>query len=155
MTKTVYLAGSITGMKYGEANDWRNEAIERLAKSGIIGVSPLRCEPLRGDTYTPTSADPKFGTARAIASKNMMDVKTCDLTLCYMPVALNENWPSVGTILELGWAHALGKPTILVTDHPRLVDHPVVQVNAGWILGTLEEAYEVIEGIYGVYCAVH
>ena len=58
---------------------------------------------------------------------------------------------SVGTLIELAWAHALGKSTILVTDYPFLLEHPVVQANASWILGTLDEAVEVVVGVLEDY----
>lgn len=151
MKPTVYLAGPIAGCDKGEANDWRWQVSGKLRGSGIVGISPLRCEPLIGERYMVGYEDPRFGTPRAIASKNITDVKLCTMTLCYMPRALNERRLSVGTLLELGWAHAFGKPTILVTDYQFLLEHPVVQANASWILGTLDEAVEVIVGVLGDY----
>ena len=148
---SVYLAGSIAGCDRTEANDWRYRMIAELAAYGILGISPLRCEPLIGDRYMVGYADPRFGTARAIASKNRLDVQRCDMTLCYMPAALNERRVSLGTIIELAWAHALDKPTILVSDFPLVLEHPVVQANASWILTTLDEARDVIVGVLGDY----
>lgn len=149
--KTVYLAGSIAGCDRGEANDWRSIVSHALAHYGIRGISPLRCEPLVGERYGVAYEDPRFGTAKAIASKNFADVQMCDMTLCYMPKALNERRLSMGTLIELAWAHALRKPTILVTDYEFLLEHPVVQANASWILSTLEEAVDVLAGILGDY----
>jgi nucleoside 2-deoxyribosyltransferase len=123
----------------------------RLDDWDIVGVSPLRCEPLIGERYQVSYEDPRFGTPRAIASKNFLDVQRCDMTLCYMPRLLNERRLSVGTLIELAWAHALHKPTILVTDYPFLIEHPVVQANASWVLSTLDEAVEVIGGVLAVY----
>ena len=149
--KTVYLAGSIAGCNKGEANDWRRLMIDRLSDHNIKGISPLRCEPLIGERYGMGSDDPRFGDARAIASKNFMDVQSCDMTLCYMPRELNVRRLSVGTLIELAWAHAIRKPTILVTDYEFLIEHPVVQANASWILPTLTDAREVIIGVLGDY----
>lgn len=149
--KTVYLAGPITDRTIAGANDWRYEVIRKLETYHIAGISPLRCEPPRGDRYTIANADPQFGTARAIGSKNRMDVRMCDLTLAYLPKFLNDPWPSVGTISELAWAAMIGKPTILVSDDPRITDHPVIDSNSGWILPTLNMAIEVIVGIYKDY----
>ena len=149
--KTVYLAGPIAGCDRGEANDWRSHVSYQLRQHNIQGISPLRCEPLVGDRYSVGYDDPRFGTARAIASKNFLDVQMCDITLCYLPKELNERRLSVGTILELGWAHALRKPTILVSDYPFLTEHPVVQANAGWILPSLDDAVEVITGVLADY----
>ena len=74
MKQTVYLAGPIMGCTRTEANDWRIEFARQLADNDIRGVSPLRCEPLIGEHYSMEYADPKFGTAKAIGSKNMFDV---------------------------------------------------------------------------------
>lgn len=149
--KTVYLAGPILNCNKGEANDWRSDVSNRLAQFGITGISPLRCEPLIGERYSMGYEDPKFGTARAIASKNLFDVQSCDMTLAYLPLATNPNWPSLGTISELAWAKALGKPTILVTDDERLFKHPVIDANASWTLRDLEDAIEVLVGVLGDY----
>lgn len=156
MTPTVYLAGPITARTILEANSWRDDVISKLAPHGIVGVSPLRCEPPRGERYTLSDADPKFGTARAISSKNKEDVRRCSLTLAYLPKKLNDSpWPSIGTIAELSWAYWDGKPTILVSDDPRITEHPVINTEAGWIVPSLDEAVEIIVGVYSVYVPFH
>jgi len=148
---TVYLAGPIAGCDNAEANDWRAYVGARIAQSGITGISPLRCEPLVGARYMLNYADPKFGTARAIGSKNIYDVRACDMTLCYLPKAINDRRPSYGTVCELAWAHIIGRPTILVTDDLYLNEHPVISACSGWILPTLDDAIEVIVGVLGDY----
>lgn len=147
MNKTVYLAGPIAGCDHAEANDWRDVFAERLRRISVKGISPLRCEPLIGGRYELGYMDPRFGTARAIASKNLFDVQSCDIVLAYMPRVLNERRPSYGTTIEIAWAKAFGKPVILVTDDPYLQQHPVTQACASWSLETLDEAFDVIEGI--------
>lgn len=82
----IYLAGPIFGATSDEANNWRNDMIARLAPHGIIGISPLRCEPIVGDRYDLQYADPCFGTPAAILAKNFLDLRACDLTLAYLPV---------------------------------------------------------------------
>src|SRR5690606_25056357 len=153
LKRSVYLAGPITDRTRDEANDWRLYVTNALAPYNIQGISPLRCEPLTGDRYTTSSPDPRFGVPRAIASKNFLDVQMCDITLCYLPKELNDQRLSIGTIIELAWAHALRKPTVLVTDDPLLTEHPVVQANAGWIVPTLEEGIDVVIGILGDYAS--
>lgn len=81
----VYLAGPILGCTDGEANDWRRTVDKHLRPHNIIGVSPLRCEPLHGERYSMDYPDPRFGTARAIAAKNRFDVLNCDMGLFYIP----------------------------------------------------------------------
>ena len=148
---TVYLAGPIVDCDAGEANDWRSMMIRELAKYGIAGISPLRCEPAVNGRYALTYQDPRFGTARAIASKNILDVRTADLTCAYLPKKINDRRPSYGTVSELAWAHIIGKPPICVSDDPFVLGHPVIDAYSGWKLETLEDAIEVIVGVLEAY----
>lgn len=163
---SIYLAGPIMGCDKGEANDWRRYVDDELIKKTdgrLRGISPLRCEPLVGERYTAVYADPKFGTARAIGSKNFADVQRCDMTLAYFPKMVDTNihtgegispvlrMPSLGTIIEIGWAFALRKPTIVVTNDKRIYDHPVVNTCAGWLLEDLDDGVEVLVGILDGY----
>lgn len=149
--RTVYLAGPIYGCTQSEARDWRADVSAQLAKHFIKSISPLRCEPLIGDRYELTYLDPRFGTAKAIASKNEFDVRTCDLTLAYLPASLCKDKPSFGTVAEMAWAHILGKRVLLVSDHKPYIDHPVIQACASWILPTLDDAIDTIVGVLGDY----
>ena len=149
MNRHVYLAGPILGRTKSEANDWRDAFSLRLENIGVIGVSPLRCEPLVGEWYGQNEyEDPRFGTARAIASKNKLDVKMCDMTLCYFPEGVTF---SKGTCGELFWANAFEKPTILVSTVPDVVKHPVMQAASSWILPSLDDAFDVISGVLAIY----
>lgn len=167
---TVYLAGPILNQTEADANDWRRMASARLEKTGIRAVSPLRCEPPGVDgTYALGYSDPKFGTARAIGSKNLFDVRNCTMVLAYFPVQMEEQATgfdddgcatgtelvkkpfSLGTVLEIGWAFALGKPAVVASADARLVEHPVFKACAGWIVPELDDGLEVVEGILGGY----
>lgn len=161
---TLYLAGPIQDCTNEEANDWRKEVGNELEPHNIIGVSPLRCEPLVGKRYSAQYADPRFGTPRAIRSKNFFDVKNCNLTLAYFPLQkglwvspdyINKpptfRMPSLGTICEVSWAFALGKPPIIVTIDDRIRKHPVIDGQAGWLVDTLEEGIEIAVGILAGY----
>ena len=149
--RTVYLAGPILGCDKEEANDWRIDVANHLSDYDIRGVSPLRCEPLVGERYGMEYTDPKFGTARAIGAKNIFDVRSCDMSLIYLPTPPEGRHQSYGTIVELAWAHMLGKPTILVSDDPVIREHAVISACAGWVLTDLEEAMQVIIGVLGGY----
>lgn len=146
----VYLAGPIMGCTKGEANDWRHYVADKLKPQGIIGISPLRCEPLIGERYNLTYEDPRFGTPRAIAAKNRYDVMQCDLTLAYLPKEMGDNI-SLGTVGEIFWADTYDKRVILVSDHEKIVKHPVIDAAVDWKLTTLDEAVEVCIGVLGGY----
>lgn len=154
--RSVYLAGPIAGCDKSEANDWREYLVKRLNPLGIIGVSPLRCEPIIGERYgVGYPEDLKFGTARAISSKNLFDVRQCDMTLAYFPAEVMERKWSIGTLQEIAWARALDKPTIVVTTYEPFLEHPVFQANASWVLPDLDDAVDVLAGVLGVYCHAH
>ena len=148
---TVYLAGPIVGCTDKEANDWRRYVADRVAVAGVRAVSPLRCEPIRGEHYDMGNNDPKFGTARAIGAKNIYDVRNTDMTLAYIPAPPEGGRHSWGTMCELAGAHFINKQTILVSDDPIVLSHPVLDGMAGWVLNTLDEAIEVISGVLGGY----
>lgn len=111
-----------------------------------------RCEPLIGDRYQATyDADPRFGTSKAIISKNIVDLKRCDVTLCYLPKPAEGAQRSAGTICEAAWSFALGLPLIVVSNDPFVKEHPVLSELANWNLDTLDQACETLIGIFGVY----
>jgi|TARA_B100000959_G_scaffold95563_1_gene101371 nucleoside 2-deoxyribosyltransferase len=152
LRKTVYLAGPIAECDDKEANEWRDWVTSRLPY-GIIGISPLRCEPLKeGMRYTdPGATEKMWSDPRAIATKNWLDTESCDLVLAYLPQELNERRPSYGTVIEIGWAIGLRKPLVVVSDDEYLMEHPLIQHNASWRLDNLEDAVEVITGLFGDY----
>lgn len=122
--------------------------IGKLRKHDIRGISPLRCEPLIGERYEHSHADPRFGTASAIGAKNFYDIESCDMTFAYMPYRKEV---SVGTIGEIGAAKMIRKPVIVVTDDPRLKTHPFLIACSPWMLDTLDEGIETAVGILGDY----
>ena len=146
MPYSVYLAGPIGGCGKKEANDWRNDITTKLAEHNIKGISPLRCEPLIGRKYKKTGYDDIcFGTPQAIGSKNELDVTNCSITLAYLPTL------SPGTLAEIGMAKGKHKPVIVVTALPLIKNHPVFVDWADWMLDDLDQAYDVIVGLYGDY----
>ena len=147
--KFIYLAGPIFNCTVGEANDWRANFKARLPE-GIHGISPLRCEPLIGERYGLSYDDPRFGTAKAISSKNWYDVQNCDITLAYLSNP-NGNTPSYGTIMEIGAALAFNKPVIVVTTDPIMAKHPLTLGKAGWIFDNFDDAYDLVVGLFGDY----
>ena len=163
---TVYLAGPILGQTHEEANDWRTAVAAQLADHGIVAISPLRCEPLIGPRYSAGYPCPKFGTARAIGSKNFFDVRTCDMTLAYLPRLFEPGAyqshtvedmrrlqlpPSIGTIIELAWAMAFDKPAVVVSDNPLVATHPVIDACAGWLVEDLQDGVDILVGVLGDY----
>ena len=152
MKKYVYLAGPIAGLTEDEATTWRHEVRLQLPHN-VIGISPLRCEPIEeGMTYTtPGAVDKMWSDPRAINAKNWLDTESADLVLAYLPKEMNDRRPSIGTIIEIGLIIGLKKPLIVVSDDKQIMDHPLIECNAAWRLDNLEDAVEVIIGLFGDY----
>ena len=152
MKKYIYLAGPIAGCTQEEATEWRDD-VQKSLPHGIIGISPLRCEPLKeGMRFTEDGATEKmWSDPRAIATKNWLDTESCDLVLAYLPKELNDRRPSYGTTIEIGWAIGLRKPLIVVSDDVQYMEHPLIRCNASWRLDNLPDAVEVITGLFGDY----
>jgi nucleoside 2-deoxyribosyltransferase len=147
----VYLAGPISGCTEGEANDWRTSMALNLGNN-IVGVSPLRCEPIIGEIYGKEYDNNQFGTPAVIAAKNKEDVRRCDVTFAYLPAG---GLLSVGTLQEIGWACGMGKPVILVTDNEHVLTNAVIKATVPWRFteaeGGFAKAVEVIQGVFRVY----
>ena len=152
MKKYIYLAGPIAGLTEDEATTWRHD-VDLMLPDNIIGISPLRCEPLQpGMVYTDDGAtDKMWSDPRAINAKNWLDTESADLVLAYLPKEMNDRRPSIGTIIEIGWSIGLKKPLIVVSDDTQIMDHPRIKCNAAWRLDELDDAVEVIIGLFGDY----
>lgn len=160
MAVQVYLAGPIAGLGDAEVNDWRRFAIAKLKTAGMVGVSPLRCEPPEADGRYDNAAQfhakqtqnlPWFRTSRAIAAKNWLDSVKADVILAYMPHELVKDRPSFGTVIEIGWAIGLRKPLFLVSDHIPLIKHPLITEHAAWVGSDLNTALDDLISVFEVY----
>lgn len=150
MKKYIYLAGPISGCSVKEALDWR-AYVQDLLPEGIVGISPLRCEPSVEGTYSQSYDDLLFGTVGAITSKNDFDVRSCDLILAYLPDESVSLRPSYGTMFEIAWALELRKPVIIVSDNEFLVNNALVKFKVPWILPDLKSAVTLIRGLMDDY----
>lgn len=144
----VYLAGPIAGSTYADAVEWRAAVSARLAP-GITALSPMRGKgQLAGNKgklggFYPS--DDPMTTPAGIVARDFADVKRCDLVLMNL---LGAESVSIGTMVELGWASALGKPVIVAWDggvhvlrNPHY--HPFVHQIASFRVGSLDEAIRV------------
>ena len=146
MNPKVYLAGPIMGCNYEECTAWRSVAKAWLAKHGIDGYSPmrgkefLRNEPRisEGNDYD----DLPLAAPSGITSRDFRDCTTSDAILVNV---LGAKKPSIGTIMEIAWAHAYRVPIVLVmetTGNPN--DHVFVRHFANYRVTTLDEALLIL-----------
>lgn len=135
---TLYMSGPITDVTYGNATSWY-DAARKMLNHKIRTVKPMRAKNFlaaaeHGTVGDVVNADPRaFNHLQAamlmprhIAIRDNWDVSQCDAVLCNQ---LDAERLSVGSILEIGLAHAYNKPIVLVTreDDRALNNHPMVQ----------------------------
>lgn len=110
----VYLSGPIAGLSYEEARfGWRMAFAGQL-EQGITVLSPMRQEAhLEGTTALPARGSGPFASDEALVLKDFTDIKNCDLMVVNV---LGAKKVSIGTVAEIGMAHALGKPIILIIE---------------------------------------
>jgi nucleoside 2-deoxyribosyltransferase len=147
----VYLAGPISGLTYDQGQDWRIAASLALARHHIAGYSPLRAKAYLRSKGVIDQAyeDTCLSCDRGIITRDRWDVMTADAVLFYLVGATKV---SVGTIMELGWADAFRKPTVVIMeDAGNVHEHPMVREVTGFRVTTLEEGIEVLDKILNPY----
>ena len=151
---TVYLAGPISITTWRGATSWRHAVTEELAASGIGVRNPLRGKEdfskiLRGrqrfehlwegDSYK--GIDNPFSSAHAITHRDHWDVMNCDALLANLSEAEKV---SIGTVMEIAWAYAYRKWSVVVMDEKNIHWHGMVRTAASLVVPTLEAAVAAI-----------
>lgn len=124
--RSIYLAGPITGLTYGEArHGWRKEFGEMMARQSphIECFSPMRQkdflegqEDLRGDAEALDRLDHALARPHGILTRDFNDVTTRDAVVaCF----LGATRVSIGTVWEIGVAYAHKKPLIVIMEPSR------------------------------------
>ena len=108
---TVYLCGPITGDPRDV--EWRETARAKLAERGIATISPLAGKDTSkisggGIWYDGAPADTKF------AGQDYASIDACDAVLCHVPY--DPPRQMIGSLMEMGYAAAKGKPVVLCSD---------------------------------------
>lgn len=145
----IYLAGPITGSTYDAAVQWREDFMLNLP-SGTRGISPMRGKEYLKRTHADgLPAVLKGGTlpmssARAIFSRDTFDIRRSDVVLLNLT---GSERVSIGTMFEMGYAHAQGKVIITVMEDGNLHEHPFVREASTFIVSSMDEARKLIESL--------
>ena len=77
MSKLVYLAGPIRDLNYDRCTEWREYAIEELAKYGIVGISPMRAKEFLKDypKLTDQISDHILASDSGVTTRDVWDVR--------------------------------------------------------------------------------
>ena len=155
MHKKVYLAGPIGGCTYAEAQDWRNllsSLLSTKSDGAIQGYSPLRGKGALRDAGTLSTAAYPFysplATSKAILARDFNDCRTADLIIANLLAHdLSDGAPpSLGTIMEIGFAYALQVPILAISkDRSRnnIAKHAMILSAVGFWAESLNEAADM------------
>lgn len=153
--RSVYLAGPITGLSYGDArHGWRKEfsAILELIAPHIECYSPMRAKEFLSNEQSLQCRGEdleKIGQALSrplgILTRDRNDVANRDVTVaCFLGAKI----VSIGTVWEIGGAAQLRKPVVVVMEkegNPH--DHIFITHSAGYVVETIEEAAHIVKSI--------
>lgn len=143
MDYTCYLAGPITGCHFDEAVNWREKFIELLPPE-ITGLSPMRGKPwLEGTKSIDAMYEANaLSSSRGIITRDHFDCRRCDVLVVNL---LGAKKVSIGTVMEIAWGKAYGKPIILIMENGNLHDHPMINECVGFRVTSLEQAAEITQ----------
>lgn len=140
-----YLAGPITGVSYAGTTEWREAAIERLAQSGIKGLSPMRGKVyLEKFSEVPDHVDHVLSTMAGITARDRFDCLRCDVLLVNF---IGATKVSIGTCMEIAWADSRHTPIVIAMEEGNPHWHSMVRQCAGFITPTLDQALTAVEAI--------
>jgi nucleoside 2-deoxyribosyltransferase len=144
----VYLAGPITGLTFGDAQDWRDYVTSHIDPR-------LQCySPLRGKDFFKGKGEIKskeeytfhpLSTDKGITTRDRFDCMGSDLVLFNL---LGAKSVSIGTMIELGWADAARNPAIVVMEkegNPH--EHPMLRQTTHYRVESLDDAIRLAEMI--------
>lgn len=138
---SVYLAGPMAGQSFVAAATWRADVAERLP--AIDFLNPMRGRPELAEAETLGSS--RHGgllDERAVVARDLRDIEHADVVLFNLTAAESA---SVGTMVEYGFARALGKFLLVVLageSNPH--HHPFVRELAHVTVGCLDDAISVL-----------
>lgn len=151
--KHVYLAGPITGLEFDEAKDWRDEFIEKLARRGWNGLSPMRD---KEEFRIKGKLSAFFDEGAAAVDRDLRDIEKSEAVIINFRDAAAV---SLGSSAEMGYAYALGRPIIVVVEgdpgewnkRPEGANphhHVFTEYMATAIVSSLDDALRALESVH-------
>lgn len=149
MKPSVYLAGPISGLTFGEASAWR-EKMKRALHPDIDAFSPLRDKESHLPADEPLSPD-AIGDGHPLVAENglfmrdFFDVQRADLLLVNL---LGTKRVTQGTLYEIAWAFQLRKPIVAIlepTGNPH--EHPFLRCCASFRTDSLADACGIVRSV--------
>lgn len=126
-SKSIYLAGPIVGVEYGEARSgWRAEFAAMMdSHPHIHCLSPMRGRALMPDKQVVAPGmeyqiDDPLENAKSMLARDTGDIRNCNLVVVNL---LGAKRAALGTTAEMGFAYALNIPVLLIMERRVPVFH--------------------------------
>lgn len=148
---SVYLAGPITGLTYGEGQSWRDFVTADLAAAGIKGLSPLRAKDYLASLGALSGHGKEYAhmgvlsTPRAVMTRDRFDATRCDVLFVNL---LGAKSVSIGTVMEIAMADIVRTPIVCAiepTGNPH--EHMMISEAIGFRVSSIEEALHVVKAV--------
>ncbi len=136
----IYLAGPITGCTYSAADEWRTRFIAEHYYWSC--ASPMRGKELFAPINLAEPLPSTFDDESAAVARDLWDIRRADVVLINLH---GSERVSIGTMCELGYAHAQGKLIVVARGDDLLHDHLFVQTLASKIVDTLDDAVNYLK----------
>jgi nucleoside 2-deoxyribosyltransferase len=147
--KKIYLAGPITGLNWGETENWRDSFKAALKETcpHVIGFSPLREKGFLQEVGTIADSynDKLLSSQRAIMSRDFFDCQTADAIVANFTGAKKV---SIGTVMEVAWGFQRRIPVIVIANPGNVHEHSMMREAANWWVETEDDALEVVRTLF-------
>jgi nucleoside 2-deoxyribosyltransferase len=148
----IYLSGPITGHRDEAIKSWRSHAVRRLSPLGEV-IDPSLAAYDSGVSFqkheSPPEALDRLKHGLFVVRRNRNLIRSCDVVLANYIGAGSK--ASIGSIGEIYWAEAFGKPVFIIRERfGNVHDHAMLNAIASRILYTLEDAFKSIEELASV-----
>ncbi len=142
--KTIYLAGPIRGVTFRQASEWRERFRKECPEFEYL-------DPLTFNSFSdldkpmftfhhPTTVEREARGRTEVVLRDVWCVRQADIVFVNF---LGSEIISIGTVFEIGAAHALGKLVVVAMDPESIHRHPFIE-QISLIVGSIGEAVELI-----------
>lgn len=139
----IYIAGSISGQSGEDVVSYFKNTKSRLIGMGFEVFSPMTGKGFfRNEIkFKASGYNNPVSTNHAIIERDHWMVSTVDIVYCNLTMAKNV---SIGSMMELAWAHHMGKHTVLAMQADNIHQHAFVIEAADIIFESHEDAIEYL-----------
>ena len=145
----IYLAGPVGGCNYDECTTWRDVWIDSFNYKyyGAECINPMRGkEYLKDETdIDSVEYDTPLSCPKGVYMRDRWDAMRCDLLVVNL---LGARKPSLGSVMEIAWADAVGTPIIVIMeDKGNVHEHILINEACGFRVDTVDKARHLAASI--------